>query len=64
MGGEIKTPFLLFIYKTMEFTKKVLMESLQVPTNGKKTYSEKPQNIILTESQLETIIAKLSKEKK
>jgi len=64
MGGEIKTPSLLFIYKTMEFTKKVLMESLQVPTNGKKTYSEKPQNIILTESQLETIIAKLSKEKK
>jgi len=64
MGGEIKTPSLLFIYKTMEFTKKVLMESLEIPTSGKKTYSEKPQNIILTESQLETIIAKLSKEKK
>ena len=64
MGGEIKLSSLLFIYKTMEFTKKVLMESLEVPTNGKKTYSEKPQNIILTESQLETIIAKLSKDKK
>jgi hypothetical protein len=48
----------------MEFTKKVLMESLDVPTNGKKTYSEKPQNIVLTESQLESIIAKLSKDKK
>jgi hypothetical protein len=64
MGEEIKLFSLLFIYKTMEFTKKVLMESLEVPTNGKKTYSEKPQNIILTESQLETIIAKLSKDKK
>jgi len=64
MGGEIKTPSLLFIYKIMEFTKKVLMESLQVPTNGKKTYSEKPQNIVLTESQLELVIAKLSKNKK
>jgi hypothetical protein len=48
----------------MEFTKKVLMESLDVPTNGKKTYSGKPQNIVLTESQLESIIAKLSKDKK
>jgi hypothetical protein len=64
MGGEIKLSSLLFICKTMEFTKKVLMESLEVPTNGKKTYSEKPQNIILTESQLESVIAKLSKEKK
>lgn len=40
------------------------MESLQVPTNGKKTYSEKPQNIVLTESQLELVIAKLTKNKK
>ena len=48
----------------MEFTKKVLMESLEVPTNGKETYSKKPQNIIVTESQLESIISKLSKEKK
>ena len=64
MGGEIKLSSLLFIYKTMEFTKKVLMESLEIPTSGKKTYSEKPQNIILTESQLESIISKLSKDKK
>jgi hypothetical protein len=48
----------------MEFTKKILMESLEVPTNGKKTYSKKPQNIVLTESQLESIISKLSKDKK
>ncbi len=40
------------------------MESLEVPTNGKETYSKKPQNIIVTESQLESIISKLSKEKK
>ncbi len=64
MGEEIKPFSLLFIYKTMEFTKKILMESLEVPTNGKKTYSKKPQNIVLTESQLESIITKLSKEKK
>jgi len=64
MGEEIKLFSLLFIYKTMEFTKKTLMESLEVPTNGKKTYSKKPQNIVLTESQLESIIAKLSKDKK
>jgi hypothetical protein len=48
----------------MEFTKKILMESLEVPTNGKKTYSKKPQTIVLTESQLESIISKLSKDKK
>ena len=64
MGEEIKLFSLLFIYKTMEFTKKVLMEGLDVPTNGKKTYSEKPQNIVLTESQLESIIVTLSKDKK
>ena len=64
MGRGIKPPSLLFIYKTMEFTKKVLMESLEIPTDGKKTYSKKPQNIVLTESQLESIISKLSKDKK
>ena len=64
MGEEIKLFSLLFIYKTMEFTKKTLMESLEVPTNGKTTYSKKPQNIVLTESQLESIIAKVSKDKK
>ena len=64
MGRGIKPPSLLFIYKTMEFTKKTLMESLEVPTNGKKTYSKKPQNIVLTESQVESIIAKVSKDKK
>ena len=64
MGEEIKLFSLLFIYKTMEFTKKTLMESLEVPTNGKKTYSKKPQHIVLTESQLESIIATLSKDKK
>ena len=64
MGEERKLFSLLFIYKTMEFTKKTLMESLEVPTNGKKNYSKKPQNIFLTESQLESIIATLSKDKK
>lgn len=63
MGGCNKTSSLLFIYKTMEFTKKILMESLEVPSNGKKTYSGKPQNIILTESQLESVIERLNKKK-
>ena len=45
----------------MEFKKKILRESLEMKSNGVKTYSEKPQNIILTESQLERLIEKLNK---
>lgn len=45
----------------MEFKKKILRESLEMESNGVKTYSEKPQNIILTESQLERLIEKLNK---
>ena len=45
----------------MEFKKKILRESLEMECNGVKTYSEKPQNIILTESQLERLIEKLNK---
>lgn len=48
----------------MKFTKKILMENLEVPTKGKKTYSNVPQNIILTETQLESVISILSKGKK
>jgi hypothetical protein len=45
----------------MEFKKKNLRESLEMKSNGVKTYSEKPQNIIMTESQLERLIEKLNK---
>lgn len=45
----------------MEFKKKILRESLEIKSNGVKTYSEKPQNIIVTESQLERLIEKLNK---
>ena len=47
----------------MEFTKKILFEGMEIKTEGKKTYSEKPQSVVVTESQLERIIAKLSKKK-
>ena len=45
----------------MEFKKKLLRESLDMKSNNVKTYSEKPQNIILTESQLERLIENLNK---
>ncbi len=45
----------------MKFKKKVLREALEVKPNGVKTYSEKPQSIIVTESQLERLIEKLNK---
>lgn len=45
----------------MEFKKKILRESLEMKSNGVKTYSEKPQSIIMTESQLERLIEKLNK---
>lgn len=47
----------------MKFEKKVLLENLNVKLSGLKTFSEKPQSVIVTESQLERIIAKLSKNK-
>lgn len=47
----------------MKFTKKTLFENLEKSTEGKKTYSEKPQSVVVTESQLERIIAKIVKKK-
>jgi|TARA_R110000822_G_scaffold104821_1_gene231967 hypothetical protein len=44
----------------MEFKKKLLRETLQIDSNGVKTYSENPQNIILTENQLERLIENLN----
>jgi len=47
----------------MEFKKKVLNESLGQKSNGKKSFSEKPQNIVISESQLERLIEKLNERK-
>jgi hypothetical protein len=44
----------------MEFKKKVLREAVNVESNNVKTFSEKPQNVIVTESQLERLIENLN----
>jgi hypothetical protein len=46
----------------MEFNKKVLLETLNKESNGVKTFSEKPQNILLSEDQLERLINRLNLE--
>lgn len=43
----------------MKFNKKTLFEGLKVKTSGIKTFSEKPQSVVVTESQLERIIQKI-----
>ena len=45
----------------MKIQKKLIKESLGIEKQGIKTYSEKKQNIVLTESQLETLLKKLQK---
>lgn len=48
----------------MKFTKKTLLENLNINSKkGLKTFSEKPQSVIVSESQLERIIGKLLKKK-
>ena len=47
----------------MEFKKKVLKEALALKTKNKKTFSEKPQNIIISENQLERLIEKINTKK-
>ena len=48
----------------MEFNKKTLSEALNLQGSEKKTFSEKPQSIVVSEEQLERLISKVSKEKK
>lgn len=43
----------------MEFKKKTLNESMEMKSNGKKYFSEKPQNIVISEAQLERLIEKM-----
>jgi DNA-directed RNA polymerase subunit H (RpoH/RPB5) len=40
----------------MEFTKKILKESLEIKSEDKKTFSEVPQHIVISEEQLERLI--------
>lgn len=47
----------------MEFKKKSLNEALSIKANGNKSFSEKPQNIVISENQLERLIEKLNTNK-
>jgi len=47
----------------MKFKKSILSEHLKMESNGVKTFSEKPQNIVISESQLERLIEKLNEKK-
>lgn len=58
-GGRKITFFAFLIFISMEFNKKTLMESLSKDSNGVKTFSEKPQNIVINETQLERLIDNL-----
>jgi hypothetical protein len=62
LGVEWSIPnFINFNKKIkMEFKKKVLREAVNVESNNVKTFSEKPQNVIVTESQLERLIENLN----
>jgi hypothetical protein len=45
----------------MKIEKKLIKESLGYTEPGKKTFSNKKQNIVITESQLEKLLEKLKK---
>ena len=47
----------------MEFKKAILAEHLNIESNGVKTFSEKPQNIVISEEQFERLIEKLNESK-
>lgn len=44
----------------MEFKKRTLLESLNKKSANKKSYSKKPQNIIITEAQLERLMSRIT----
>lgn len=45
----------------MKIEKKLIKESLNINVKEPKTFSEKKQNIIITEKQLEKLLEKLNK---
>lgn len=61
MGGVEISPITYLKIKTMKIEKKLIKESLGYKTEGKKTFAEKKQNIIITEAQLEQLLEKLKK---
>ena len=61
MGGR-NIPHNIFIYKSvMKIEKKLIKEAVGLSSNDKKTFSEKKQNIIVTEKQLEKLLENLKK---
>jgi hypothetical protein len=45
----------------MKIEKKIIKEAFNIKEGSKKTFSNKKQNIIITESQLEILLEKLNK---
>lgn len=45
----------------MKIEKKLIKETFNIKEEGKKTFSNKKQNIIISESQLEMLLVKLNK---
>ena len=45
----------------MKIEKKLIKETFNIKEESKKTFSNKKQNIIISESQLETLLEKLTK---
>jgi len=48
----------------MEFKKKILNETLKIKSTSDKSFSKKPQNIVISETQLERLIEKINKKNK
>ena len=61
MGSRNTSHLYIYIKKVMKIEKKLINESLNIDISSKKTFSNKKQNIILTESQLEKLLLKLKK---
>lgn len=61
MGVEI-FPIYIFIRKIiMKIEKKLIKETFNIKEENRKTFSNKKQNIIISESQLEMLLVKLNK---
>lgn len=45
----------------MKIEKKLIKETFNIKEESKKTFSNKKQNIIISETQLETLLEKLTK---
>ena len=62
MGGRNTSHLYIYIKnKVMKIEKKLIKESLGIKLSDPKTFSNKKQHIVITEEQLEKLIAKLVK---